>query len=88
MDKYLSGYFVSEKIGYSKPSKEFFDVCYKETKVKALNEIMLIGDSLSADIKGAVGCGIKACWFDKELKGTENSADYVVNHLCEIKEIL
>lgn len=88
MDNYLSGYFVSEKIGHSKPTKEFFDVCYKETHVADLSEIMMIGDSLSADIKGADNYGIKTCWFDKELKGTENSADYTVKHLLEIKEFL
>lgn len=88
MDQYFSGYFISEKIGHSKPSKEFFDVCYKETGVADLGELMMIGDSLSADIKGAGDYGIKTCWFDKVFKGTENSADYVVHHLAEIKEFL
>lgn len=88
MDQYLSGYFVSEKIGHSKPSQEFFDVCYQETKVKDLSELIMIGDSLSADIKGANDYGIETCWFDKEFKGTENSADYTVHALSEIKEIL
>jgi 2-haloacid dehalogenase len=88
MDKYLSGYFVSEKIGHSKPVREFFDVCYKEIRVADLSELMMIGDSLSADIKGAGDYGIKTCWFNKEYKSTENSADYMVNHLLEIKEFL
>lgn len=88
MERYLSGYFVSEKIGHSKPTREFFDVCYKETHVADLSELMMIGDSLSADIKGANDYGIKTCWFDKELKGTENLADYTVKHLLEIKAFL
>lgn len=88
MDGYLSGYFVSEKIGHSKPTKEFFDVCFKETHVANVNELMMIGDSLSADIQGAKDYGIKTCWFDKDCTGAENSADYTVNHLWEIKAFL
>ena len=41
-----------------------------------------------ADIQGAHNYGIRTCWFDKNCKGTENAADYVVKHLDEIKEIL
>ncbi|WP_282923588.1 HAD family hydrolase [Mediterraneibacter massiliensis] len=88
MDNYLSGYFVSEKIGHSKPTKEFFAVCCKEICAADLSEIIMIGDSLSADIKGANNYGIKTCWFDKESKGTENPADYTVDHLLEIKAFL
>lgn len=88
MDCYLNGYFVSEKIGHSKPAKEFFDACYKETQAANLDELLMIGDSLSSDIQGAKAYGIRACWFDKEFKGTENPADYTVNHLLEIKEFL
>lgn len=80
--------FVSEKIGHSKPTREFFDECYQETQVSDLSELMMIGDSLSADIKGANNYGIKTCWFDKEIKGSENTVDYTVNHLLEIKKFL
>lgn len=88
MDAYMSGYFVSEKIGHSKPSKEFFDVCFEETHVKSAGEMIMIGDSLSADIQGAHRYGIKTCWLDRSCTGTENCADYVVNNIDEIKEIL
>ncbi len=88
MDCYLSGYFVSEKIGHPKPTKEFFDVCYQETHAANLDEMIMIGDSLSADIQGAKDYGIKTCWFDKEGKGIAHAADYTVNHLLEIKAFL
>lgn len=88
MDRYISGYFVSEKIGYSKPSKEFFDACYKEMQVSDRQEVLMIGDSLSADIKGAHNYGIKTCWFDKGLKGLKNAADFTVTHLLDIKEVI
>jgi FMN phosphatase YigB (HAD superfamily) len=49
---YLKDLFISEKIGFSKPSKEFFKVCIKNSNAKSENSV-LIGDSLSADIIGA-----------------------------------
>jgi FMN phosphatase YigB (HAD superfamily) len=49
----------------------------------------MIGDSLSADIIGAKEYGMATIWYNhsKDLVQS-SSADYVVNDLIEIKEIL
>lgn len=65
----------------------------RETGIKPIViEEKLLEDGVSygysADIKGANNYGIKTCWFDKELKGLENSADYTVNYLLDIKGII
>lgn len=88
MDKYLSGYFISEKMGCSKPTKEFFDICFKETGVDSLEELIMIGDSLSADINGAKDYGIKTCWFNKDGKNGAAKSDYTVCKLVDIKKFL
>ena len=54
------------------------------------NEVIMIGDSLSADISGGVSYGIKTMWFnyDKIPVSADIKADYIVHSLAEIKNYL
>ena len=87
---YFKDLFVSDIVGYQKPTKEFFEGCF--CKIPNLNkkETIIIGDSLSSDIKGGCSVGIKTCWFNpKKLENnTEYKADYEITSLDEIKNIL
>lgn len=87
--KYFSGMFVSEKIGAQKPSQAFYEHCIKSLELKP-DEIMMIGDSLTADIGGAKQAGIKTCWFNFEGEPREKGgfADCIIDTLDEIKKIL
>lgn len=82
--------FVSDAIGYQKPTKEFFEGCFCKIPNFNKEETIIIGDSLSSDVKGGCRVGIKTCWFNpKRLENnTEYKADYEVTSLEEIKNIL
>ena len=57
---------------------------------KAPSELMLIGDSLSADILGANRAGVPSCWFNPSgapLKG-EARPDHIIRELKELPAIL
>ena len=88
-DKYFDGYFISEKAGAEKPCKEFFDYCFSNLNVSKDNVVM-IGDSPTADIKGAYEYGIAPIWFNwRHEKLPEGVVPaYVVTSLAEIKSIL
>lgn len=89
-DKYFKSLFLSEDIGIQKPDVRFFDYCYEKLGRPDKDELILIGDSLSADIKGGNNFGIDTIWFNKN--GEENLTDikptYTVNTLKEIESIL
>lgn len=89
MLEYLSGLFISEKLGVTKPTKEFFDACISGANAK-ITETIMIGDSISADIIGAKKYGLKTIWYNhnKEPLSVGEVADYQVNSLEEIMEIL
>lgn len=89
-DKYLKGFFTSEELGFQKPSKEFFALCCEALYPIKKSEIILIGDSINADIIGAKNFGLTTIWFNFDGKeyDTYNFTDYRVNNLCEIKNIL
>lgn len=64
----ISGFFehlfISEEIGHSKPSKDFFDAVFNKIGNTPKNKVLVIGDSLKADIKGALNAGVHACWYN------------------------
>ena len=49
---------------------------------------MMIGDSLSADIAGGRQMGMKTCWYDREQTGHLQKADFTIQNLQMLKEIL
>ena len=53
------------------------------------DEIIMIGDSLSADIEGAREFGFRTCYFNFKGKDFDRAlTDYAVNKLEEIQNIL
>ena len=86
---YFYKIFVSEEIGYNKPSKEFFNICLNRAGTSAENTIM-IGDSLSADIEGAKNVGIKTVWYNHNgiPVPNEKTYDYYIDKLIDVKKLI
>ncbi len=82
--------FVSEDTGYQKPMKEFFDYVFDRIPDFQPSTALIIGDSLSADIKGGQLAGLDTCWFNP--KGLVNSTDiiptYEISDLHQLHSIL
>ncbi len=87
---YFKELFVSDKVGFQKPSKEFFECCFDKIPDFNPEETIIIGDSLTSDMKGGIMAGIKTCWLNTkgitELKTIK--PDYEILSLDEIKNIL
>ncbi len=88
LDGYIDYYFTSMDMGAEKPSIEFFNECFERLGNPPKEQMIMIGDSLTADVAGGKGAGIKTIWFDKFKTHAENDADYAVTSLVEIKNIL
>lgn len=73
--KYVKGIFISEAVGCEKPHKEFFNYCFERISNFNKNEAVIIGDSLSSDIKGGKNAGIKTIWFNPDF--AENNTDII-----------
>ncbi|MEM6793373.1 MAG: YjjG family noncanonical pyrimidine nucleotidase [Acidobacteriota bacterium] len=59
---------ISEEIGCAKPSAGIFDEAFRRMGQPAKNRVLIIGDSLSADIRGGLDYGIDACWFNQRQR--------------------
>ncbi|WP_442600243.1 YjjG family noncanonical pyrimidine nucleotidase [Neobacillus sp. D3-1R] len=86
----FKGIFVSEDTGYQKPMKEFFDYVFNRIPNFSLDQTLIIGDSLGADIKGGQQVGLDTCWFNPNLKvkNSEIIPTYEIQKLEELYEIL
>lgn len=69
----FSDIFISEEIGVPKPQKPFFDAVLDKMNVIDPSKVLIVGDSLSSDIKGGNNAGIPTCWYNPE--GVENRSD-------------
>lgn len=90
LDKLLDGVFISEEMGYDKPSKEFFDIVFKTIGSDKKEEYLIVGDSLTSDMLGGVNAGIKTCWFNPEYKTNDKNLriDFEIHNLKELLEII
>lgn len=94
MKRFFDYIFISEKLGASKPSEEFFRRAFAELNGGREEAIMpadtiIIGDSLTSDIDGGRNYGMETCFYN--VSGVESDiikADYVIKELNEIEGIL
>lgn len=86
LKNYFKHVVISEEIGSNKPAGSFFDYTFELMNQPGKEEVMIIGDSLSSDIKGGLDYGIKTCWFNpkKRMNDTTVIPDHVVHSLEHI----
>lgn len=68
LDRIISKVFISEEIGYEKPDRRLFEFVINRLKTNDLHQILMIGDSLTSDIKGAQNSGITPFWISKHAE--------------------
>lgn len=87
--KYFKGIFISEKVGYNKPSREFFDRCFAKIPSFKKEESIIVGDSLSSDIQGGINAGILTCHYNsRDEKKDGITPNYTINTLEELPLLL
>ena len=90
LDRLLDGVFISEVIGAEKPSPVFFDAVFSAIPPWDKNEILLVGDSLTSDMKGGVRAGLRCCWYDPQGREAPPSLaiEFHIRDLNQVRNIL
>ena len=95
LENFFEKLFISEVVGYRKPSKEFFEAVVEQTEGMTIENALMIGDSFKADIYGASRIGMDTCWYmenserptePEELLSVEPT--YQIGHLSELYKIV
>ena len=87
---YFKDIFISERVGFNKPSAEFFDACFEHIPGFEKDKAIIVGDRLSSDILGGINAGVKTCWFNPrgDAPDPDIPADYEIKHLSELPALL
>ena len=89
MDQVFDGVFISDDVGCEKPSIAYFRHVLDAIGC-APAECMVIGDSLTSDIRGANNMGIPCIWFNPTHQPIREPlhADFIIEDLKEVATIL
>ena len=81
--------FVSQEVGYNKPAKAFFDACFAQIPGFDPSKAMMVGDSLTSDIRGGINAGMKTVWVNpKHLSCGDIPPDYEIEALSQLEALL
>ena len=90
LNRYFERIFISQNIGVNKPDKGFFDGCFAQIPNFDPAKAMIVGDSISSDIRGGKNAGILTCWVNPKGKiaPPEDKPDFEIKSITELEELL
>lgn len=90
LDMVFDHIYISETVGFEKPNKGFFDHVIVDLGISDPRQALVIGDSLTSDITGAVNAGMASCWYNPDKKTNDMGVmpDYEITDLRELREIV
>lgn len=90
LDQILDKVFISEEMAINKPKKEYFDIVFNDIGVTSLEEVLIVGDSLTSDIQGGKNANITTVWYNsrKEINTKGPIPDYEIDDLRKLFSII
>ncbi len=90
LDKYFDGFFISGRVGASKPARKIFDTALNSLGVENRRKVLMIGDSLKADVAGGARAGLDTCWcnFAGLTPPEEEQATYTIEHIQDLMNLV
>ena len=87
---YFEQVFISEEIGFNKPAKAYFDACFARIPDFEKGKAMMVGDSLTSDIRGGNNAGLLTCWINPghAPRNPEIHVDYEIEALSQLEALL
>ena len=90
LDRYVNGIYISDAMGCQKPGADYFEMVYADLRGAGKEQIVVMGDSLTSDIKGGADFGLDTILFDpgKSKRSDEVKPTYVAGDYEEAKKII
>ncbi|MGL5379880.1 YjjG family noncanonical pyrimidine nucleotidase [Clostridium sp.] len=87
---YFEDFIISDEVKIAKPDARIFEYALKSLNHIDKSKVLMVGDSLSSDIKGGQNFGIDTCWFN--INGIKNESEikptYEIKNILELKELI
>jgi YjjG family noncanonical pyrimidine nucleotidase len=87
LDKYFVTITNSELAGHKKPHQNIFQYALLLANASK-NQSIMIGDSIEADVLGAINFGMKAVYFNPENETVSHNQIIQIQKLIQLKNIL
>lgn len=84
---YFKNVIISEVVGINKPDKAIFEYALNRACGK-ISESVMIGDSLEADIRGAINFGMDAIYFNPKKLEKPSDVTFEIYSLTELQQRL
>ncbi|MFZ5351812.1 MAG: YjjG family noncanonical pyrimidine nucleotidase [Bacillota bacterium] len=84
----FDGHFISDRIKHEKPSPYFFEYCLKNICEVPNGSIIMIGDSPTSDVQGAINAGIDSCFYHHNKNVECTYANYTISNISELLDIV
>ena len=90
LDRYFDAVIISSEVGVTKPRREIFDLAFAQLDSPDPATALMIGDSLSSDIRGGRDYGIATCWFNQHgaVAGPDDVSTHEIRTLAEILDLV
>ena len=62
--RFFDTIIISEEVGCQKPQREIFDLLLDRLGHDNRESVLMIGDSLTSDIKGGENANVDTCWYN------------------------
>lgn len=87
---WFKGVFISQELGADKPSPAFFQRCFDAVAGFSRDRAVMVGDSLTSDIRGGRDAGLRTCWFNprKKPRRADILPDYEISALEQLPSLL
>lgn len=90
LGEWMDGVFLSEQLGAEKPNPAFFEKVFAALPDIPKKDMLIVGDSLTSDMRGGLLAGIPTCWYNPfhHPRPADMTMDFIIEDLHEIYELI
>ncbi len=88
--EYFDAVVISSEVGASKPDRRIFDATFQALGSRDRESALILGDSLTSDMRGGLGYGIDACWYNPRGKSLDGHArpSFEIESLAQFPDLV
>lgn len=90
LGRWMNGIFLSEQLGAEKPNPAFFEKVFAALPDIPKKDMLIVGDSLTSDMRGGLLAGIPTCWYNPfhHPRPADMTMDYEIQDLVQVLSLL
>jgi 2-haloacid dehalogenase len=90
LDQYFDAIVISGEVGTAKPGAAIFDITFERMGGPSKADVLMVGDSLSSDIRGGSNYSIDTCWYNPAGGSVERGAapTHVIEGLKDLSMVV